>query len=83
MDPVADEIKQKLDNMIVAYRSEYYDDDNRRVTKPLPFLIESGKVIHGEEEIEEYLIELEKELEWQRSLSGDGCYIDPDSGEIC
>lgn len=81
-DQFADEIEQKLDNLVVAYRSEYYDE-NEKQSMPLPFIKESGKIIQGSGDIKEYLAELEKELTWQRSLSGDGCYIDPDSGKVC
>jgi len=82
IDQIADEIEQKLDDLVVAYRSEFHDESKKQPA-PMPFIKESGKIIHGSNNITEYLTELEKELNWQRSLSGDGCYIDPDSGNIC
>lgn len=81
-DQFADEIEQILNELVVAYRSEYYDENEKQAV-PLPFIKESGKIIQGGDDINEYLADLEKELTWQRSLSGDGCYIDPDSGKVC
>lgn len=48
-----------------------------------PFISDGGQVISGKKNIENWLTGLKKELKWQRSVSGDGCYIDPDSGETC
>jgi hypothetical protein len=81
-DTYADELEQKLQDLVVAYRTESYSSDSSGPAD-LPFIKESGKVVSGRKNIERYLIDLEKELQWQRSLSGDGCYIDPDSGEVC
>jgi hypothetical protein len=81
-DSYADEIEDRFKKLVIAYRTVQYDPT--QISKlPLPHILESGKVISGNKQIESYLIELEKELQWQRSLSGDGCYIDPDSGEVC
>lgn len=81
-DLYADELEERLRNLVVAYRAALHDEDISEPTS-LPYISESGKLITGEKNIERYFIELEKELNWQRSLSGDGCYIDPDSGNIC
>lgn len=81
-DTYADELEQKLQDLVVAYRIESYSSDPSG-TAPLPFIKESGKVVSGKKNIDRYFTDLEKELQWQRSLSGDGCYIDPDTGEVC
>ncbi len=81
-DLYADELEEKFRDLVVAYRTKVYPPGNDSVY-PLPHIRESGKVITGEDQIKNYFVDLEKELLWQRSLSGDGCYIDPDSGEVC
>jgi hypothetical protein len=81
-DRYADELEEKFRDLVIAYRSITYPPDSESI-RPLPHIQESGKIIAGEVQIEKYIIDLEKELLWQRSLSGDGCYIDPDSGEVC
>ena len=81
-DRYADELEEQFRDLVIAYRTITYLPDSESI-HPLPHIQESGKIIAGEDQIEKYLIDLEKELLWQRSLSGDGCYIDPDSGEVC
>jgi len=76
-DPKADSIESRFDNLILSYKSEISEDTD------LPKVIDGGTVISGDEEIEKWLRKLEDELSWQRSLSGDGCYIDPKSGKVC
>ncbi len=76
--PVADEIIHKLDELVLAYRIKELPEESER-----DFYIRDGQHKIKESEIENWLLKLEKELSWQRSLSGDGCYIDPESGEIC
>jgi hypothetical protein len=39
--------------------------------------------IFGIDRISEHLEALRIELERQRSINGDGYYIDPDTGEVC
>lgn len=39
--------------------------------------------IEGREAILSWLQVLERELSIQRSVSGDGCYLDPKTGETC
>lgn len=77
-DPKADKIEQKFKDLVLAYRVEDMPEDNSG-----PFIVDGGKKIEGEEEIMSWLQELEGDLKWERSLTGDGCYIDPRSGEVC
>lgn len=77
-DKQAEKIEEKLQDLVLAYRIEEVNDQQTE-----PFIEDSGKRIQGEEELETWFRDLEGELNWQRSLSGDGCYIHPDSGRIC
>jgi hypothetical protein len=74
----ADEIRRKLDELVLAYQTRLLPEDAEK-----PFYIRDGGKEISTGEIENWLLILEKELFWQRSLSGDGCFIDPETGEIC
>lgn len=77
-DEKAEKIEQRLQDLVLAYRVKELTDGQHE-----PYIEESGKKIKATEEIETWFRELESELNWQRSLSGDGCYIDPFTGEVC
>ena len=82
----ADKIENTLDDLVLAYKTVTHtetDAQNRKPETSLPYLDESGTIISGEEDIKSYLRELSRELKEQRSISGDACYIDPKTGEIC
>jgi len=74
-----DEVRKKLNDLVISYKEKELPIDSPAGV----FIMESGKKIEGRRGIDEWLIRLEKELSWQRSLSGDGCYIDPETGETC
>ncbi len=74
---LADEIEEQLKNMVAAY------EVMANVATSLPYLLESGKVIKGKEAMNDFLLTLEKELNWSRSISSDSCYLDPDGGMVC
>lgn len=76
-DPKADEIESRFENLILSYKTEISEDND------LPKIVDGDTTVSGDEEIEKWLRELESELKWQRSLSGDGCYIDPKSNNVC
>lgn len=76
-DPKADEIESRFKDLILSYKTEKSDGDN------LPKIQDGDTVISDDDEIESWFRELEDELVWQRSVSGDGCYIDPKSGKVC
>lgn len=80
-DPKADEIESRFKDLILAYKTEISEDGSDE--DQLPKIRDGETVISGEEEIEKLLRELEADLTWQRSLSGDGCYIDPKTGTVC
>lgn len=77
-DKQAEKIEEKLQDLVLAYRVEEIENDQIK-----PFIKDSGRKIQGEEELERWFRELESELSWQRSISGDGCYIHPDTGKVC
>lgn len=76
-DSKADEIESRFEDLILSYKTEISENND------LPKIVDGDTTVSGDDEIEEWLRELESELNWQRSLSGDGCYIDPKSGNVC
>ena len=86
-DPLADEIEQKLENLVISFRTETHNGaeshNGSGSDQALPQLEEGGQVVSGEENLNEYLDELEQELTLQRSISGDACYLDPETGKPC
>lgn len=73
------DVYKKLNDLIITFEVEELPEDADAET----FIKESGKEVKGKQAIDKWLNQLEKELSWQRSLSGDGCYIDPETGETC
>ena len=74
---MADEIESRFKDLILSYETEISEDND------LPKIVDGDTTLSDKDEIEEWMIELKSELNWQRSLSGDGCYIDPKSGKVC
>lgn len=87
-DKYADRIQQALDDMVLSYETVVYHKPENK-SEPdlpetsLPFLNENGTKYSKEKDIKFFLRELSRELEEQRSISGDACYIDPQTGKIC
>lgn len=79
---LSDEISTMLQDMVVAYRTKTYSDSSSS-SHSLPHIREGDTIISGEKELREYLHNLDRELQQQRSITGDGCYIDPETGEVC
>jgi len=73
------EVDQRLDDLIITYEMKELSEDAEAEV----VIIESEKKIKGKQAIENWLNQFEKELRWQRSLTGDACYLDPDTGETC
>lgn len=78
IDPKAEEIEQKFKDLVLAYSVETLPEDESG-----PFIVDGDKKIEGVEEITAWLRELQSDLEWERSLTGDACYLDPETGEVC
>lgn len=80
-DSKADKIEDQFKNLTLAYDTVVIESESER--KNLPKIEDGDTTVSGDRKIEEWLIELEADLKWQRSLSGDGCFINPKSGKIC
>lgn len=72
-------LEERLEELVIAFKKKVYSQGR----KGLPFIEEDGEVFKTDEEIEAWLREIKDELDWQRSLSGDGCYINPKDGKTC
>lgn len=85
-DNYADKIEYRLEELVLAYKTVTHTEPDPQTGEPetsLPYLNENGSIISGREELKFYLRELSTELKEQRSISGDACYIDPQTGEVC
>lgn len=80
-DAKSEELEQKLKDMVLAYKTVHHQSNESDYD--LPYIVDGDSIISEEKEIEEWVLKLEAELKWQRSLSGDGCFIDPNSGKVC
>jgi len=78
----ADKIEEKLKELVVSFQTEIVSDIDK-ADSVLPYIVEGDKRISGDSNLDKYITELERELHIQRSITGDACYIDPDTGEIC
>lgn len=77
--PESKKIEERLKDLVIAFQKMEHDAED----SDLPYIEEDGKKYVSEKDIEEWLRKLEAEVSWSRSLSGDGCYIDPQDGTIC
>lgn len=85
-DPFAAEIERVLEELVVAHKTRNYEEDasnDAPAQYELPFIQENGTLVTGRERIKKYLDELSAELRQQRMVTGDGCYIDPETGKVC
>lgn len=80
-DPTSDKLEQKLKDLVLAFKTVHHQSNKNDVS--LPYIEDGDSVISDEQEIDDWVQELEAELNWQRSLSGDGCFIDPNTGKVC
>lgn len=72
-------LEQRLQDLVLAYQKVEHDEGEVEQA----FIEEDSVNYKTKEEIQAWFRQLQGELDWQRSLSGDGCYIDPESGETC
>ena len=77
-DAEADKIEEKFQDLVLSNKTDKLPPEKQNL-----YISDSGNIVSGKKDIEQWLLKLSSELKWQRSLSGDGCYIDPDSGEVC
>lgn len=80
-DAKADEIENRFNDLVLSYEAVISDYESGDLK--LPSIQDGDRIVSGDQEIEQWLRELEADLKWERSLSGDGCYIDPNSGKVC
>jgi len=78
----ADEIQEKLEDLVVAHKVRYDAPDNLPKGVTLPVVTEGDDLYVGDA-IEERLAELEFGLVFSRQISSDACYIDPDNPAEC
>ena len=81
-DAFADKIASRLEDLVVAHKTVIADNDNS-TSHSLPYLKEGDTIIDEKDQIQTFLDELSSELNQQRSISGDACYIDPETGTVC
>jgi hypothetical protein len=83
----ADWVEEKLNEMVVAHKLIDMNGNNplpEGITQEdLPALSDGYKTWLSESEIKKFLRELDQDLSFSRSLSGDACYIDPDNPDQC
>jgi len=75
-DYLSASIKDKLDDLSLRYQERSTNENHT-------FIKDNDQVYKGEEDINEFIKELKFELEHERSISGDACYLDQHSGEVC
>ena len=78
-DKEADAIQNRFEQLVLAYGLEYLDEED----SPGFYIKDGGQKIKKGEQLAAWLGQLEAELIQQRSLTGDACYIDPETGQVC
>lgn len=72
----ADEIQQKLEDLVAAHEVRYEAPEGLSGDISLPVLTEGEDFFAGDD-IDARLEELEGGLVFSRQISGDACYMDP------
>ena len=80
-DPYADRIAEQLEELVVAHKV-IVKEENGSKKYNLPYLQEGETIVDGKNKIEQFLKELSSELSHQRSITGDSCYVDPETGSM-
>lgn len=76
-DKSADAVEEKFRDLVLAYRVVINNEIKSLIVKDGEDQYTPGK------DFDDWLLQLKFELKSQRSLSGDGCYNDPRTGEVC
>ena len=76
-DKSADAVEEKFSDLVLAYRVVINNEIKNFIVKDGEDQYMPGK------DFDNWLQQIELELKTQRSLSGDGCYIDPQTGMVC
>lgn len=81
----ADEVKEALEELVLAHRVVDVDEDRPEEMpedRRLPILVEGGDVYSGDA-IASLLDELRRELGYERQFSADACFVDPEHPGRC
>ncbi len=70
-------IEQRMKELVIAHRIVPLHGEEE------PYLDENGHLFKGLEDMVDFLNDLQRELDIQRSISADACYVDEETGEIC
>lgn len=73
------QLRGQLNELVIAYREEILPETSDRKV----YILDGGREYSGDIEIEQWLTGLKRELQIQRSVTGDACYLDPETGEVC
>ncbi len=87
-DPVADELAERLRELVLAHRVVLVDDGGTlpdgTIPASWPVLTEgSGARYEGVEAIQRFLDALAYEVTLNRQFQSDACYLDPDDPTRC
>lgn len=78
----ADEIQDRLEDLVVAHRVSYERPRGETADLDLPILVEGDDTYVGDD-ISRRLDALESDLTFSRQISADACYVDLDNPEQC
>ena len=82
-------VQDRLEEMVVAHKvidveeSDPIPLPDGLTNSDLPLLSDGHEHWTSQEDIKEFLDELQKDLEFSRSLTSDACYVDPENPSKC
>lgn len=86
-DPAADELEERLRELVLAHRVVQVDEGqplpDGTVPAAWPVLCESHARYEGMAAIQEFLEALAYEVTLNRQFQSDACYLDPDDPDHC
>lgn len=80
-DSRSDEIQSRLEDLVAAHQVASASEA-RLSDEELPAIKEGDRLYLGDE-IEPFLLGLERDLSASRQVSADACYVDPDDPSRC
>lgn len=83
-DSFSDQIEETFEELVLAYKTRHYNgNEDSMKDRDIPRIEDGDGVYRGEKEIREYIHQLRLDLKSMRAFTGDACYVDPESGEVC
>lgn len=80
-------VEEKLKEMVVDHKLIKASGNNTLpdgiTEEMLPVLSDGHETWTSQKEIKEFLVALEQDLNFSRSLTSDACYVDPDNPDKC